>query len=190
MVRMAESLKKRVRSMGPTELVQCLAASARVKFFDGPFLQDMLIPQVRRQLNISRKKSPFTTEEIVNILSSLGDLNCFNKTVFAGCVKELADRRYLELQGADKLRILAAFKAVKYECDEDRQFFDYLSSSVKAERYEVLSAEQRMIVGNSKSGMTAPEGYLRSFMIVSSKTGSGADRSRAGSGSNQVWMPS
>lgn len=63
MVRMSEGLKKRVRSMGCTELVQCLAAASRVKFFDGSFFQDMLIPQIQRQLSNSRKKSPFTTED-------------------------------------------------------------------------------------------------------------------------------
>lgn len=75
----------------------------------------------------------------------------------------------------DRIKILAAFKAVKYEC-EDRQFFEWLSSSVKAERYEVLKAEQQMIVGNSKNGMHAPEGYLRSFMIGTSGSGSGVTR--------------
>jgi len=167
MVRMADGLKKRVRSMETTELVQCVAAAARVKFYDGSFLQDMVIPEIRRHLN-PRRRAPYTTPELVSILCALADLNCFDKEVFNGSVKELADRRYMELKSEDRIALLMAFKAVKYDCNGDRQFYDWLSTSVKAERYEVMSAEQRMIVGNSKNGMHAPADYLRSFMIGTS----------------------
>mmetsp|Transcript_66202 Transcript_66202/g.125289 ORF Transcript_66202/g.125289 Transcript_66202/m.125289 type:complete len:313 (+) Transcript_66202:1-939(+) len=175
MVRMADGLKKRVRSMAASELVQCIAAAARVKFYDGSFLQDLLIPQFRRHLD-RRRKAPFTTEELVTILCSLAELNCFDKQVFAGGVKELADKRYMDLQSFDRRRLLNGLRAVKYECDEDPNFLAWLSQTVKSERYEVLSAEQRMIVGNSKNGMHAPEGYLRSFMIGTTSNGSGVAR--------------
>lgn len=172
MVRMVEGLTKRVPTMDTTELVQCIAAAARVKFFDGDFLQEGLVPQIRTHLSSSRRaKSPFTTEELVTMLCSLAELNCFDKSLFANTVRELADKRYMELQGLDKCRLLAAFKAVKYECNDEKQFFEWLKDCVKNERYEMLSAEQRMIVGNSKNGMHAPEGYLRSFVIATSGGG-------------------
>lgn len=173
MVRMTEKLKARVHTMAPAELVQCIAAAARVKFYDGSFIQDLLIPRVRRQLGDSRRKVPFTTADLVTMLCSLADLNCFDKSIFAGTVRELASRRSGEIDSETRTRLLGAFKTVKYECDEDRDFLEWLQVTQKAQRYEAMVEEQRMIVGNSKSGagMHAPEGYLRSFMVGTTSKG-------------------
>lgn len=170
MVRAVDGIKARIPSMSPTELVECLAAVARVKFYD-EFLQDKLIPRIRKTLGDVRKKSPFSTEELVTVLCSLSDLNCFDKALFARIVRELADKRSMELLGPDRSRLISAFKSVKYECEEDTKFYDWLRSVEKAHRYEAACAEQRMIVGNSKQGMHAPEGYLRSFMVGTTSSG-------------------
>lgn len=170
MMRAADGLKASLPSMTPTELVQCLAAVARAKYYD-EFLQDKLIPRLRKTLGDVKRKSPFATEELVTVLCSLSDLNCFDKSLFARIVRELADKRSMELMGPDRSRLISAFKAVKYECDEDKRFYEWLKSVEKAHRYEAACAEQRMIVGNSQNGMHAPEGYLRSFMVGTTSNG-------------------
>jgi len=160
--------------MGPTELVQCLSAAARVKYYDGSFLQDLLIPQIQQNLTKTKstqKMSPFATDELVGIVCSLADLNCFDKVIFDACVRELADKKHQELYSPDRTRLLDAFKAAKYDCGENRDFLEWLCASVRAERYEAASIEQRMIVGNSRNGMHAPEGYLRSFMVGTTSNG-------------------
>merc|ERR1712113_59380 len=105
------------------------------------------------------------------MLCSLAELNCFDKAIFDGSVRELADKRHKELGPTQWTQIIAAFKAVNYDCAEDTEFYEWLKISLKAERYEIASAEQRMIVGNSKQGMHAPDGYLRSFMVGTTNNG-------------------
>ncbi|CAK0843486.1 unnamed protein product [Prorocentrum cordatum] len=171
MVRMVDDLKRRVRTMEPTELIQCVSAAARVKFYDRTtFLQDLLMPHIRSHLR-NKKRVPFTTDELLTTLCSLSDLNCFDQVIFDGIVRELANKRSKELGCPQWAALLAAFKKVNYTCDEDKEFYEWMRVSLKAERYEIASAEQRMIVGNSKQGMHAPEGYLRSFMVGTMNNG-------------------
>jgi len=175
MVRMADSLKARVRSMTASELAECLSAAARVKFYDGDMF-DAVMPRIQRQLLVSRgvgnevPRSPFTTEELITIMASLADLNIFNKEVFDRIVKEMAANRFRDLQGPQRGRILSAFSRTKYECAVDQEFHDWLKEAEKSERYEEACVKQRMIRGNSSSGtgMHAPEGYLRSFICGNS----------------------
>merc|ERR1711972_724780 len=171
MIRMVDRLKARVPEMAPEDLVQSLAAAARVKFYDASFLQDLLIPRVRFNLGDSTKRSPFLAGDLVTILCALADLNCYDKDIFTKIVHELARKRTAELQPADRPRILSAVKAVKYESTEDQEFLDFLAQKEKSQRYEAACVEQRMIVGNSHSGMHAPEGYLRSFMVGQNSKG-------------------
>merc|ERR1711920_495023 len=97
--------------------------------------------------------------------------NCYDKEIFNKIVHELARKRTAELQPGDRPRILAAVKAVKYESAEDQEFLDFLAQKEKSQRYEAACVEQRMIVGNSQSGMHAPEGYLRSLIVGTNNKG-------------------
>lgn len=174
MMRMVDKLKARVPEMAPAELAQSLAAAARVKFFDASFLQELLIPRVRFNLGDSKRRSPFLAGDLVSILCSLADLNCFDKDIFGKILRELASKRGTELEVSDRSRIRGACKAVKYEGEEDQEvmaFLQWLLVTAKSQRYEAMCSEQRMIVGNSKSGMHAPEGYLRSFIVGTTSKG-------------------
>jgi len=171
MMRMSDSLKSRIPTMPASELVQCLAAAGRVKFFDCELLQEMLIPQILRVFTRSRVKSPFTTQELVLIVCSLADLNIFDQSVIAHTLKELDGRKHVDLQSIDRQRLLAALKVAKHDQPEHRAFVEWLCVAVGSERFESMSAEQRMIVGNSKNGMYAPTDYLRTFMIGTTNNG-------------------
>jgi hypothetical protein len=182
MCRLAGGLKATVKSMQPSELVECLAAVVRVNYYDPELLREMLIPRIQRQLAASRGASmPFTTDALVTVLVSLTDLNNFHQGIFDAVAKEIAKRGSKEVDPMQRGRILSTFRKAKYDCAVAKDFYEQMKVAEGSERYAEACVQQRMICGNSNrpEGMRAPEGYLRTMICGMNNDGTEVERNVA-----------
>eukprot|EP00929_Paragymnodinium_shiwhaense_P090712 TRINITY_DN50855_c0_g1_i1.p1 TRINITY_DN50855_c0_g1~~TRINITY_DN50855_c0_g1_i1.p1 ORF type:complete len:316 (-),score=81.91 TRINITY_DN50855_c0_g1_i1:80-1027(-) len=135
MVRMAPKIQRRAASMKTTELTEACAAAARVKFYDGDLLECVL---KNLQKRLKSRSDALGVTGIVTVMSSLADLNAYNKDFFAAAAK-IIDSSFDRLDASQTSKALAAFKAAKHEGDQD--LIEALTRKTKSERYEVAKRE-------------------------------------------------
>lgn len=166
MLRMAPALAERASDMAPAEVAAVCAASARVRFYDGPLLQ--AIRGRLRKLLTQRSAGGLSSGMLVTILTGLAELNSYDREVFVNAVSALASPGAAnQLDKAQRKQLLESLKLVKHTGAE--AFIDMLSQRVGAERYETAKDElmkrnlQRMY-GNTLDLQGASEDVERALL--------------------------
>lgn len=132
LMRMAPALQRRAATMSAVELVAVCAAAARFKFYDQALMS--AITSSLRECMGKRSGNGLRPGQLVTVLSSLASLNAYDRDLFSAASRTLAREGADRLDPSQRLELLAAFKAVKY--DGDVEFIDDLAQKAKEERYE------------------------------------------------------
>lgn len=134
LLRMAPALQEKARRMSLGDLAAACEAAARVRFYDAAVF-GAVKAAVRGHL---RGRGSFQAGHIASIVTSLAELNAYDRELFSAAARTLEHGTGL-LEGLSRRRILDAFRKVKH--DSDQEFLSNLGRQEKAARYEAACEE-------------------------------------------------
>mmetsp|Transcript_21467 Transcript_21467/g.49135 ORF Transcript_21467/g.49135 Transcript_21467/m.49135 type:complete len:274 (+) Transcript_21467:104-925(+) len=148
MLRVVPKLK--TGTMSNKDIMDALPAAARVRFYDADFF-DKLLPELRSRLR--SRPGGFASDDLVESLASLKELNAYDEVVFSAVASALKDKLG-ELSPEKRKRLLAILKAVDHKKDGD-----LITSLVHKEKLETEAKQS--VRQNGDYLVTRSPGQLR-----------------------------
>eukprot|EP00927_Polykrikos_kofoidii_P017164 TRINITY_DN17790_c0_g1_i1.p1 TRINITY_DN17790_c0_g1~~TRINITY_DN17790_c0_g1_i1.p1 ORF type:complete len:286 (-),score=72.63 TRINITY_DN17790_c0_g1_i1:107-964(-) len=137
MMRLAPGLQRRASrgDMSAEQLASTCAAAARVRFYDA----DLLAVVTKQVLRLSSKRN-IACQDLIVVLSSLADLNAYDKTLFSAAASQLAlSKTCSGLKPEQRKQLVDAFRSTKHQGDDE--FIESMVRRLKSERYEEAKDE-------------------------------------------------
>mmetsp|Transcript_30114 Transcript_30114/g.54933 ORF Transcript_30114/g.54933 Transcript_30114/m.54933 type:complete len:289 (-) Transcript_30114:103-969(-) len=148
MLRVVPKLK--IGTMSNKDIMDALPAAARVRFYDANFF-DKLLPELRSRLR--SRPGGFASDELVESLASLKELNAYDEVLFSAVASALKDKLG-ELSPDKRRRLLAILKAVDHKKDGD-----LITTLVHKEKLETEAKQS--VKANGDYLVTRSPGQLR-----------------------------